>query len=79
MQTVKPFIDDFTAEKFLDAMAGLMDRERLEKDYRTYIVEGKDFDFFAEDLPSGCAITRREDGAPQLVVTDTVTFAKHFE
>ncbi len=79
MQTVKPFIDDFTAEKFLDAMAGLMDRERLEKDYRTYIVEGKDFEFLPEDLPSGCAIIHREDGAPQLVVTDTVAFARHFE
>ena len=79
MQTVKPFIDDFTAEKFLDAMAGLMDRERLEKDYRTYFVEGKDFEFLPEDLPSGCAIIHREDGAPQLVVTDTVAFARHFE
>ena len=79
MQAVKPFIDDFTAEKFLDAMAGLMDRERLEKDYRTYIVEGMDFKFLPEDLPSGCAIIHREDGAPQLVVTDTVAFARHFE
>jgi len=30
-------------------------------------------------LPSGCAIIHREDGAPQLVVTDTVAFARHFE
>lgn len=78
MQAVKPFIDDFTAEKFLDAMAGLMDRDRLEKDYRRYILEGKDFDFFSEDLPSDCAITRREDGAPQLVVTDPAAFALHY-
>lgn len=79
MEAVKPFVDDFTAEKFLDAMAGLMNRERLEKDFRRYILEGKDFDFFADDLPSGCTITHREDGAPQLVITDSVTFAKHFE
>ncbi len=79
MEAVKPFVDDFTAEKFLDAMAGLMDRDRLEKDYRRYILEGKDFDFFAEDLPSGCAITRREDGAPQLVITDPAAFALHFK
>lgn len=78
MQAVKPFINDFTAEKFLNAMAGLMNRERLENDYRTFILEGKDFDFFPEDLPSGCAITYREDGAPQLVITDSTAFALHF-
>ncbi len=79
MEAVKPFIYDFTVEKFLDAMAGLMDRERLERDFQTYIVEGKDFAFLPEDMPSGCAMIRREDGTPQLVVTDTLVFSKHFQ
>lgn len=79
MKAVKPFIDDFSAEKFLDAMSTLMDRERLERDYKKYILEGRNFDFRPEDLPSGCRIVYRADGAPQLEVTDTVQFAKHFQ
>ncbi|MBQ9666311.1 MAG: hypothetical protein IJ635_01480 [Bacteroidaceae bacterium] len=79
MQAVKPFLDDFSAEKFLDAMAKLMDRKRLEKDYQTYMQEGKDFDFFVEDLPTGCKIVRQNDGTPQLVITDSVAFARHFQ
>lgn len=79
MKAIKPFIDDFSAEKFLDAMATLMDRERLERDYKKYILEGQDFDFRPEDLPSGCRIVYRADGAPRLEVTDTVQFAKHFQ
>lgn len=79
MKAVKPFIDNFSAEKFLDAMSTLMDRERLERDYKKYILEGRNFDFRPEDLPSGCRIVYRADGAPQLEVTDTVQFAKHFQ
>jgi len=45
MAAVKPFISDFTPEKFLDAMSRLVDRNRLEADYRKYILEGQDFDF----------------------------------
>ena len=79
MQAVKPFLDSFTEEKFLDAMSGLMDRDRLERDYRKYILEGQDFDFLPDDLPSGCAIIHRDDGAPQLMITDTAAFALHFK
>ena len=79
MKAIKPFIDDFSAEKFLDAMATLMDRERLERDYKKYILEGQDFDFRPDDFPSGCRIVYRADGAPRLEVTDTVQFAKHFQ
>ena len=79
MQAVKPYLKDFSEEKFLNAMAGLMDRERLERDYQTYIIEGKDFEFRPEDLPSGCTIVRKANGTPQLVITDAEVFAKHFE
>lgn len=78
MKAVKPFLNDFSADKFLDAMSILMDRKRLEKDYQKYILEGKDFDYHPDDLPSGCRIIYRPDGVPQLEVTDTVLFAKHF-
>lgn len=79
MQAVKPYLSDFSAEKFLNAMGGLMDKERLERDYQTYIMEGKDFEFAPEDLPSGCAIIRKTDGTPQLTITDSVAFTKHFK
>ena len=79
MQAVKPFIDDFTAEKFLTAMASLMDKERLEKDYEKYILQGVDFDFLPEDMPSGCRIVRNAEGVPRLEITDEAAFAKHFQ
>lgn len=79
MKAVKPFLEDFSADKFLEAMSTLMDRERLENDYKKYILDGTDFDFFQEDLPSGCRIVYRPDGVPQLEVTDTLLFAKHFQ
>ena len=79
MEAVRPFLDDFTAEKFLDAMAVLMEKERLEKDYKQYILEGRDFDYQAEDLPSGCRIMYQPDGTPQLEVTDAALFMKHFQ
>ncbi|MGM9685289.1 MAG: hypothetical protein ACI3YI_03560 [Bacteroidaceae bacterium] len=79
MKAVKPFLDDFSAEKFIEAMSKLMDRKRLEKDYRQFIVDGKDFDFFPQDLPSGCTIIREKDGTPQLQITDSILFAEHFK
>lgn len=79
MDAVRPFLDDFTADKFLDAMSVLMEKERLEKDYKKYILEGRDFDFQAEDLPSGCRIVYQPDGTPQLEVTDAALFKKHFQ
>jgi len=79
MEAVKPFIDDFTAEKFLTAMASLMDKERLQKDYEKYILQGADSDFFPEDMPSGCRIVRNAEGVPRLEITDEVAFAKHFQ
>lgn len=79
MQAVKPYLKDLTAEKILEAMATLMDKERLERDYRTYILEGRDFDFLPEDMPSGCTIVRKADGTPQLIITDTDAFAQHFK
>ena len=79
MEAVKPFIDDFTAEKFLTAMASLMDKERLQKDYEKYILQGADFDFLPEDMPSGCRIVRNSEGVPRLEITDEAAFAKHFQ
>ena len=79
MQAFKPFLHDFSGEKLVNALATTMDRERLEQDYRKYIIEGKDFDFKPEDLPSGCTIGRKQDGVPMLEVTDSAAFAKHFQ
>ncbi|MCR4965127.1 MAG: hypothetical protein K6A41_05680 [Bacteroidales bacterium] len=78
MKEVKPFLNDFTPEKFLDAMSRLMDRDRLLRDYEKYIVKGENFVFTPENLPSGCAIVTQEDGSPQLIITDSALFAKHF-
>lgn len=79
MKAVKPFIDDFSEDKFLEAMASLMSRERLESDYRNYILEGKDFEFHPEDLPSGCDMKRNAEGIPQLIITDSFLFSRHFQ
>jgi len=79
MQAVKPYLKDLTAGKFLEGMATLMDKQRLERDYHTYILEGRDFDFMPEDMPSGCTIIRKADGTPQLVITDSHAFARHFK
>lgn len=78
MQAVKPFLADFSADKFIDAMAEFIDRDLLEKDYRKYIVEGRDFDFLPENMPSGCRIIRHADGTPELLITDSIAFSKHF-
>ncbi len=79
MEAVRPFLDDFSAEKFLDATGGLMDRERLDREYKKYILDGNDFDFSPEDLPSGCRMVYLSDGTPQLEVTDSAVFMKHFQ
>ncbi|MBR1435845.1 MAG: hypothetical protein IJ584_12145 [Bacteroidales bacterium] len=78
MDSLRPLIHDFSEEGFLSAMASLMGRERLERDYRKYILEGKDFDFFEKDLPSGCTIERSPDGEPLFEITDEAAFAEHF-
>ena len=78
MDAVKPFLHDFSQEKFLEAMGGLIGKERAEADFRKYILKGQDFDYRPEDLPSGCAIVRLPDGTPKLEITDTLLFARHF-
>ncbi len=78
MDAVKPFLHDFSQERFLEAMGGLIGKERAEADFRKYILEGQDFDYRPEDLPSGCAIVRLPDGTPKLEITDTLLFARHF-
>lgn len=79
MAAVKPFINDFTPEKFLKAMSRIVDWDRLEADYRKYILEGQDIDFRPDELPSGCRIVRQEDGTPRLSITDMTLFCRHFK
>ena len=78
MDAVKPFLHGFSQDRFLDAMGGLIGKERAEADFRKYILEGQDFDYRPEDLPSGCSIVRLPDGTPKLEITDTLLFARHF-
>lgn len=78
MYAVKPFLADFSSDKFIDAMAEFIDRDLLEKDYRNYIIEGHDFDFLPENMPSGCRIIRHVDGMPELLITDSTAFFRHF-
>lgn len=79
MDEIKPFLHDFTPERFLSAMGKFIPMERVEDDYRTFMVEGRDFVFKPEELPSGCTMEYLGDGTPQLRVTDHETFARHFK